>query len=66
MRHELIELLIECFLLLTNSDAGRLVMRNEGVKVFLTFLVEETSWKSLGIYDHVKDKIDAVRLQIED
>ena len=60
----MVELIVECFLLLTNSSAGRLVMKNEGVTLMISYLVDEVSWKSLGILDSVKDKMDAVRLQI--
>ena len=39
-------------------------MKNEGVTLMISYLVDEVSWKSLGILDSVKDKMDAVRLQI--
>lgn len=64
VKQEVIELLIECFLLLTNSNAGRLVMKNEGVPLLINYILDEVAWKSLGILDGVKDKMDAVRLQI--
>ena len=64
VKQEIIELLVECFILLTNSNAGRLVMKNEGVPLLINYLLDDVAWKSLGIQEGVKDKMDAVRLQI--
>lgn len=39
-------------------------MKNEGVPLLINYFLDDVAWKSLGILEGVKDKMDAVRLQI--